>query len=144
MSDASGQSGARAVPPEVAAELDALIVKVQAGSARLSECLAEGVAVARKAGDERLREFCERELVVYRIKDGETYPPWRHISSYKFSSLFKLNTQQQYNTTENTALDWLSQQPWAVFGPDIWISDVAHTEDLLRHVASQQRGFSRN
>jgi hypothetical protein len=126
------------VTPEVAAEFDALIAKVQSGEARLSHCLAEGVALARRLEDGALRGFCERELQPYSLREGEIAPSWRQAESYKLWG-FRLGAVQEKGFAEGAILQMLSQHPDVRLTQDFWHETIADAEELLTCIAERAK-----
>lgn len=133
------------VSSDDAAALHSLIAKVQSSNSQLSECIAEGVGIARGVGVDSLAEFCSRELTAYFARDGEIeWPFWRRTESYKIPAGTGLNFQTVHPNEDSYLAD-LATTLHAVLSPDYWCPSVGETEQQLSQMderAASGNGFS--
>lgn len=122
-------------------EIHALIGKVS-GDARLSQCLVDGLALAKRGGNGQIADFCSRELAAYYVRDGETWPQWRVTESLKIPDFIEINTYTVHSTEQaiiDQLLSDLSHLNAKLTG-DYWVPSIPDTEDVVRQTDDNDNG----
>lgn len=117
-------------------EISGLLTKAQSRSTPLSQCIAEALALARKASDTEFEDFCRNELSGYTGEDV-TIPPYRSIDVF-ISPLGSINMQYLgWGGNTSQILAYMRQHPDTFFPYKIRLAySVSYLESTQSNIAS--------